>query len=136
MSVNPTSSVEMAVSDGSSSNLTASQMRFGRVVAPGPPRNSAKTTSSNEVKNANAPAEISAGRTEGNDTDQNARKNEAPHARAASSMPASARRKAAPTMTITTGMASTVCASKSPAGPPISPKQAEEREASEGQTIT
>src|SRR5262252_135848 len=96
-------SVEMAVRVGSSSNLMASQMRFGKVVAPGPPRNRAKTTSSKEVKKANAPAEISAGRTDGNDTDQNARGNEAPQARAASSTPASTRRKAAPTMTITTG---------------------------------
>src|SRR5262249_13738447 len=105
-SVSPTRIVETAVSEGSSSNLTASQIRFGKVVAPGPPRNSAKTTSSKEVKKAKAPAEIRAGRTAGNDTYQNARRNEAPQARAASSTAASSCRKAAPTMTITTGKAS------------------------------
>jgi hypothetical protein len=57
--------VEVAVSDGSSSNLTDSQIFFGSVVVRGPPRKSVSTTSSKEVRTAKAPAYAGSGRSSG-----------------------------------------------------------------------
>ena len=112
--------VETAVSEGSSSNFTASQIRFGSVFVRGPPRNRASTTSSKEVRKAKAPPEITAGRTAGRTTCQKARGKRAPQERAASSRLGLRRRNAAPAMTITTGSARSVWPRKRAAGVPIS----------------
>src|SRR5947199_9453154 len=54
-----------AVMVGSISWRTLSHIRFGNVVAAGPPRNTASTTSSNDVRNANAATDRTAGRRSG-----------------------------------------------------------------------
>ncbi len=103
------SSDEIAVNVGSISKRTVSHIRFGRVVASGPPTKIAMTTSSNEIRNANAAAEVIVALIEGKVTYQSERQKSAPRLRAASSIAGSVVRNAPRTITITRGVAMTVC---------------------------
>src|ERR1700674_3623572 len=103
------SSEAIAVSVGSISKRIVSHIRFGSVVVSGPATKIAMTTSSNEIRKANAAAATIVALIEGSVTYRSDRQKSAPRLRAASSIAGLVVRSAARTMTITSGVAMTVC---------------------------